>query len=501
MRRPLRAVLRHADGTATPSPGWQPGVLSHTVRTWPWSGRNLAGRRIAAGVALTTAVALGALIAISPIVLAVASVVAVATLAIPSAAGRFAIVVVGGLFVMGSSSQIDDPKVAYLAWVAASIALALATLSSQGEDRNGAARRRLLLASAAASGAVALALVVAFASETPIVDSIRDGAPYGLLAVAPLLALDGARSRLGTHMELLIVAVGLVASAAFAVEFAGRRGIVDLPFASLALPSTLLAALAFAVSCAAILSRRPHRILWAAVATALLTLMLITGTRSTLVLLAAPVAMVFTQGGRARRALRLLGATIVVSAAVLTLGFMAAQSSLVDVARLTERFTSLMLLGSNLTADPSYIERATQLGLAWSTFLGSPAVGVGLGFKFEVLRFGGQTVPAFTLDTSLAVAAKFGVIGLGLLGAATLAMISFYRRLRDRLPEHVRLSSVGFTAVAVALLPLGNPIEDKGFGFALAMLLAWALASASTAAIEANAVAGIGAATPNGPRI
>ena len=108
-------------------------------------------------------------------------------------------------------------------------------------------------------------------------------------------------------------------------------------------------------------------------------------------------------------------------------------------------------------------------------------MGVGLGFRFEWVRFGLDSVPSYSLDTGLSLAAKFGVIGLALFGIATSAVRSCFQRLRPRLPDHVRLSIVGFAAVSIVSLPLTNPVEDKGFGLAVAILIAWALASARIA--------------------
>lgn len=459
---------------------WLHGSRSLVSMPGPWGSQAQTGRAIGVVVVLAAAAAAGAVGAINPAVLLVACVATVATVAIPSPAARFAIVVAGGLTVFGNSDQLGVPKFAYLGWVVISTALAIAALAADREHRHLADIRPLLLTSAAVVGAIALSLVVALSTGTPFIDSLRDAAPYGLLAVAPLLAWDGARSRLGPHMEATIVAAGLIASAGFAIQFLGRRGIADLPLATLGLGSGLLGALAFAVAIAALLSRRPRRFLWVLVATAIVTLLLITGTRSALVLLVGPVAMVLAQGQRFSRAIRLASTAVVVGIVVLTLAFLVSQASLIDVVRLTDRLGLLTSLGSNLSADQSYIERATQVGLAYSAFMGSPVVGVGLGFRFDWVHLGGESFPTYTIDTGLSLAAKFGLVGLGLFGIAASAALSFYRRLRIRLPEHVRLSFVGFAAVSIAMLPLGNPLEDKGFGLAVAMLVAWALAATWT---------------------
>jgi O-antigen ligase len=211
------------------------------------------------------------------------------------------------------------------------------------------------------------------------------------------------------------------------------------------------------------------------VAATILALMLVTGTRANLALLVGPIAMVFAHGRRSRRAIRLVGATFVCAIGLVALVFLTLQSGFVDATRLTGRVDALIRLGSDLTTDESYIERAAQANVAISVFTASPVAGIGLGSRFEWTSPLGQFYSTYNLDTGLALLAKFGVFGVGLLMMATGAVIGFYRRLRNRLPERLWLSFVGFAAIIIAVLPLTNPFEDKGFPLAAAILAAWAL--------------------------
>lgn len=466
--------------------GRQNGSPSLVSIPGPWRGQAQTGRAVALAAVLMGAAVAGALVAISPIVVLVVCVATVAAVATTSAGARFVIVVAGGLFVIGTSDQLDAPKSAYLAWVALSSVLAIARLVKDREQRRAADNPPLLIVAVALAGAIALSLLVALSAGTPLIDSLRDAAPYGLLAVAPLLAWDGARSRMGPHMEAITVAAGLIATTGFAIVFLGRRGIADLPLASFGSASAMLSALVLVVAMAALLSRRSRRLLWAILAAIVVALLFATGTRSVLALLVGPAVMVLAGANRVTRFARLAGAALVIGGLALTFLLLAGQSSIIDVVRLTDRLGLLVSLGSDFSADQSLMERLTQVGVASSTFAQSPIVGVGLGYRFEWTRFGGESFPSYTIDTSLSLAAKFGLIGVGLFGIATLAMSSFYRRVRHRLPEHVRLSFVGFAAVSMAMLPLGNPLEDKGFGLAVCLLVAWALASASNAQADPN---------------
>jgi hypothetical protein len=161
---------------------------------------------------------------------------------------------------------------------------------------------------------------------------------------------------------------------------------------------------------------------------------------------------------------------------VAALLWLVADRDLIDFPRVAERLGSIFEIGSTLSTDPSYIERARQAGVAMSTFSSSPLTGVGLGHRFEWITAYGQFYSTYNMDTGLTIAAKFGLLGMLLLGVAVASAVSFYRRLPNQGTDWMRFSFVGFAAISVATLPLGNPLEDKGFALASAILLAWAFA-------------------------
>jgi hypothetical protein len=438
----------------------------------------LGGHWFTAVLAMLSVTAVGAAVAISPS-LALLGIGAVAgAIALTSSSARFAIVGIGALFVLGSSSELDVPKLVFLAWVAVSVLLAAVHRPADAADM-ASHRGQLSWASLGLLAAIAVSMTLATARGTPFIDSLRDAAPYGLLAVAPLLAVDVGQSRIGRHMEAAIAIAGFLGSVGFAAVFLEKRGIADLP-ATLGSGSLMLAALLFSVAMGALLSGSSRRLLWAALGAVVLALLFATGTRSTLVLLVGPAVMVMAGGGRSMRFVRLAGASVLVGLVALTLLALAGQSSVIDIARLTDRIASLLSLGTGLADDQSYIERAAQVDAAWTAFTNSPAVGVGLGHRFQWAGITGQAVPTFTIDTGLSLVAKFGLVGVALLAAAAWAVRSFWRAKRPGLPDHLRLSAVGFAAISIAVLPLGNPIEDKGFGIAVAMILAWMLAASRT---------------------
>jgi hypothetical protein len=472
--------------SSLPGDNIRPGPMAAS-----WRSPIQTDRAVAAAMMLAVAAAAGVVAAIDPTVLVVVCAATVGAVAIASPSTRFAVVVGGGLFVLGTSDQLDPPKAAYLGWVALSVVLAIANVAACLDVRRTADLRPLVAASCAVGGAVTLAVLVALWTGTPFIDSMRDASAYGLVVVAPFLAWDGSRSRLGQHMEAVIVVAGLIASIGFSVEFLGRRGIADLPLASFGYSSGTLASLLFMVAVASLLCGHRRRLLWASLAAVVVSLLFVTGTRSTLVLLVGPIAMVIVGSRGFARLARLAGAAIVVGAIGVAIFFLTLQTSVIDLRLLTGRIAELGSFASNPSADQSFVLRATQASVALSRLAGSPVFGIGLGSTFHWTGLGGEPYTSFNIDTGLSVAAKFGFVGLAMLGVAVTGVLAFYRRLRFRVPARVRLTFVGFAVVTVLWLPLGNPLEDKGFGLALAMLFAWILASARTADTAHEPEAGV----------
>jgi hypothetical protein len=125
--------------------------------------------------------------------------------------------------------------------------------------------------------------------------------------------------------------------------------------------------------------------------------------------------------------------------------------------------------------DGSIRERVTQYDVAWQLFGSSPLVGVGLGHAFEWTRIDGTVRRDFTADTPLVVPAKLGILGLSWLAAFVAAWVIFVRRhVRILGPTLAALALAGWGGILLALAWSGAAVEDKGFSFALMMLLALA---------------------------
>jgi O-antigen ligase len=122
--------------------------------------------------------------------------------------------------------------------------------------------------------------------------------------------------------------------------------------------------------------------------------------------------------------------------------------------------------------DGSIRERVTQYGVAWDLFTSSPILGVGLGHPFPWTRLDGSSRVDFTADTPLVLPAKLGIVGVAWLAVLAVVWVMFARRLRTGIP---RLVMAGWAVVILALAWTGIAVEDKGFSFALMLILALGL--------------------------
>jgi O-antigen ligase len=228
----------------------------------------------------------------------------------------------------------------------------------------------------------------------------------------------------------------------------------------------------------------------------ILGLFLLTGTRSSLLLLIGPLAMAALAGrARIRSSLRSLGSHGVVAVSVV-LAFQLALSLPVLLGLgqtqepgssgptqtfgpnvLDDRIGSIPTVVSNPASDASIKERIAQYEAAWALFVSSPIVGVGPGHSIDWIDVSGYPATGFTADTPLVMPAKFGLLGLLVFLGAAVAYGSTVRTAwRRNRRSGITLTLVGFGVTTIVGLPLGFPIEDKGASLALLLLLALAFA-------------------------
>lgn len=383
------------------------------------------------------------------------------------ARGRVILLIAGDLALMHRSG-LAGPKALYLAFAVFAALAALRAVREVFRDPSRMADRRLVLAAAAIGVLAVVSLPVAHSHHNTLSDWIRDVSVYGLLAVAPALAIDLRRSAGIRWVSWALISTGALATISFAVYWATRRGYASLPGSrDLLLPSWyLLAALFTYASARSIRTVGRPRLIWALVACAVFLSSIGTATRSSVILLAAPIAQLLLS--RHRRAL----AVVVCVVALIAAGFLVAENRGTDLGGIGNRLSTAVTFFRHPMSDPSWKLRAAQTRIAVNTWHDSPVFGVGAGHIFH-WKASGVPEASFLIDTPAGFLAKFGLLGvLVLLAFFAAAALVVRQRLRSGELDSV-LPLVGLGAVALCGFVFGMPLEDKGFP--LAFLLTYAL--------------------------
>lgn len=371
-------------------------------------------------------------------------------------------VILGGLYSFGSTAEVSALKVAY-----AALLLFVSILVVLQHLRAPAAL--LLRPSAVAVGISALLLGASFVISTllgpldHVTDAVRQGISYFLIPIAPFIGIQLGWRLSTKFVHLLTLAVGASSATSLGLDWIARRGIASIDTGRFVLGSPALSALAF--SLAIVLSmhgRGAIRILGVGVVLIIPVALLITGTRTNLVIGLIVFALL---GSRADFRLSFSGfAQVVVFAALSIVGLaLLAPLLLSDPSFLLTRFESLFsFLPGGAIQDQSYFMRMEQYGYASSVVEGSPLFGMGFGW-----------VPVMFLDTPLATPARVGLIGSALLVIFLILSLRLVKSAGiDFRPSPSTASARGFALFIVALLPFGAPVEDRGFALALILLFA-----------------------------
>jgi len=389
--------------------------------------------------------------------------------------GRWRVLAVafGGVTVFHSSEDLSVLKAIYVVLLVLVLAGAWSAVSHA--TRAGLVPTRVARSIAAATalllGVVALSAPVALMNGHPFDLWFRDASPYVLLSMVPLLAVDASLSTSKRFLTWVFIAAGLVATASFAVFVLFRRG-TDVSIENLALSSFFLSSALFAFAWGQALAARRRSLLgWGLVAGIVFGTLLVTGTRSVLLLLFVPLTIWLIVRGRGFG--RLVKAAIVATFAVV-LGFLFVQEQAgITLATLGER---LQMVESGLLApeqDQSVTERLRESEESWWLFKEAPLVGVGPGHLFQSYRVGGVST-SFTVDSSLSVLAKFGALGAtALIGFFGVLWHVVTRSGPSRLYGRAQLAA--YATVTLLYFAVGNPFEDKGFAIGLVFLVAFAL--------------------------
>lgn len=431
---------------------------------------------VAFAAALVASVAAGAAVALDPRIALLPVVALVGALMLVDGRARTLFVVFGGMLIFQADEGLSLPKVAFLALASVAFVGALVYVFDNASSPVVELSRPLFVASTVFAGVLLVSLVVAHQNATPFVSSwLRDAAPYLIFVAAPIFALDAHAWFDRRRLVTLLVVAGGFGTVAFAVNWLHRRGIAALPLSRIGLATLFVPAALFAYGMSSVLQTMRAR--WLLVSSVVFALLLVTGTRTNLALLAAPIAIAV--GSRRQFLTRSLRLGVFVPAlGAITVGLVLLVVTVTDADK-DKLLQRLDLVASTGTAlDYSYVERVRQVEVAWEAFESNVLTGTGPGTIFTWNSPNGDPQASFLLDTSLTFPAKFGLVGLVGLGLVAAWYWSFLRRLRrgDGGPTLGYLTLVGYLGITVAASLGYSPFEDKGFALGLILVLALALA-------------------------
>jgi hypothetical protein len=203
----------------------------------------------------------------------------------------------------------------------------------------------------------------------------------------------------------------------------------------------------------------------------------LTGTRSSVILIAAPIAQFLVS--RHRRAVAVVICVVVLIAA----GLSVAQNRGVDLGGIGNRLSTAATFVRHPGSDPSWKLRTAETHDAVSAWRTSPLLGVGAGHIFHWTTSGIHE-GSFLIDSPAGFLAKFGLVGvLVLLGFFAAAALVVRERLRSGALNSV-LPLIGLGAVVLCGFVFGMPLEDKGFPVAFLLTYALTLPGAPDTAVS-----------------
>jgi O-antigen ligase len=222
----------------------------------------------------------------------------------------------------------------------------------------------------------------------------------------------------------------------------------------------------------------PNRPVWILLSTVIIAMMMVSGTRTNLVLLAAAIGIVGSAAkGRVpiyRLVIQMAFLLLLAGVSIPVLGKLLTD----DPQFLSKRISAAAaVMTGKFATDGSFLERAQAYATAKAVFLQSPLVGVGPGHAFT----GGLSHSHYStsLDTPWLVPAKLGLLGVAALIFYLASVLVCMARIR-RGAGGMEILTVGrgWFAILLFLTPFGPWVEDRGFALALALFVAALSASA-----------------------
>ena len=297
----------------------------------------------------------------------------------------------------------------------------------------------------------------------------RDAVTYLLVPAGVVLAIDASGVLRLRTIVWVTTSVGAIAAYSFSSYWLQRRATNGAEISSLShglLTSFVAITVPLAVAVVIALGGRRIRWWWLAYGVGLIGSVLLTGTRTGLVMGIVLIGVCGSQERLCVAPRRVIIATLVGS--IVLLAALPLVARLVDAPGLLEGrvVAAVRAFTEGLGRDESGVIRARAYAYAARIFGEYPVMGQGVGALFESPSRG-RGDQFFNLDTPLVYLAKFGVLGSAVLVVAIAAIILGALRTGAGATAVTR----GAVAVWIALLPFGPPTEDKGFALAISLLI------------------------------
>ncbi|WP_258724173.1 O-antigen ligase family protein [Cellulomonas sp. NS3] len=394
--------------------------------------------------------------------------------------GRLTWFVGGAMVVFQTSAGLTMPKVAYVAGVA--VALLLAAPGVARTLRTWGVRFRPgLWGAALLAGWLAVATSIqSLGAGVPVESWARDALTYFLVCAAVVFGIDAASVVSVRAARAVTACVGVVVAYGFATSWIQRRGLAA-ESGQVLLASMVALVVPISLAIVLALAGRGARAQWLALAGGLVGAVLLTGTRTGVVLLAPALGVIGAPSkGRVRASKILVGMAValgVIAAALFTFGSRITGAGF-QQARIRD---AVRAFTEGVSQDGSGSIRIRAYEYAEGIFRDSPLLGQGLGVFFPNPNPGGGET-SFSLDTPWVLLAKFGLVGAAVLVAAlTLIVLPCFRPRGD--PPMLEAAVASGSVVGwLAILPFGPPTEDKGFAISIALLLMLVGSAARTTA-------------------
>lgn len=384
---------------------------------------------------------------------------AVLYLLITKSAVRVAVVVLGGLLVLGSSLDVGSAKILYACAFALCALISSLRLLLNPPIWFGPFRP-VMFSGLALLVAIFLAIVANPGHDLSSV--IRLTILYVLIPFAPVIGIDAGRDARSRVVMRWIGVIGCVAAAGFAADWLDKRGVSSLPFGRFVVSSLVLPALAFSLALVrAAYARGVARLAWLAPLVIIPGALLVTGTRTNLIVFLAVLGVLGTTATR-RVTLGKVAGLAAFGIASLVVALPALASVLIAQPGFFEgRIQALQLvLSGNAAGDMSYAMRMEQYYYAAQWIAEGPLFGKGPGFTTPI-----------SLDTPLAIVVHFGIVGTAMLGLFLLSfLVATWRSAKLYGYTFMHTAATGLAVVVLANLPFGPVVEDRGFGFSLVLL-------------------------------